>query len=107
MTPSTFTAIPEVDLSPWGGSDTERAELGEQVREVCHRVGFFQLVGHGIDPAFIDEHIRQQARFFALSDDAKATIDKVASPHFRGLGARRRRAHRRAPRPTRTARPGH
>lgn len=83
MEPS-FTEIPEVDLRRWGGSSADRRDLADEVRQICHQVGFFLLVGHGIEQAFIDHHIDMQRRFFALSDEAKATVDKTRSPNFRG-----------------------
>ena len=43
-----FTAIPVVDLGRWHGDGGERAALADEVREICHEVGFFQLVGHGV-----------------------------------------------------------
>ena len=81
MVVATFTAIPEVDLAGWS---TDRAVFAEQVREICHDIGFFQLVGHGVDDEFIDRHVDQQRRFFSLAEAQKATIDKALSPHFRG-----------------------
>jgi isopenicillin N synthase-like dioxygenase len=78
---STFTAIPELDLTDWS---QDRVGFADEVRRVCHEIGFFQLVGHGVDPTFIERHIDQQRRFFALDEADKATIDKALSPHFRG-----------------------
>jgi isopenicillin N synthase-like dioxygenase len=78
---ATFTAIPEVDLAGW---TADPAAFADRVREICHEIGFFQLVGHGIDAEFVERHIEQQRRFFALSEATKATIDKALSPHFRG-----------------------
>jgi len=81
MTVVTFTAIPEVDLADWSA---DPVEFAHRVRQICHEVGFFQLVGHGVDADFIERHIRHQQRFFALPEATKATIDKALSPHFRG-----------------------
>lgn len=82
MSVPTFVTIPEVDLSAWSPSGSP--EFADRVRSICHDVGFFQLVGHGIDDEFIDRHIEQQRRFFALAEDDKALIDKSLSPQFRG-----------------------
>ncbi len=85
-----FTEIPTLDLAPWwslrsdAASETERRDFAVGVARLCHEVGFFQMVGHGIEPDFFAEHARQRARFFALDPSVKAQIDKVASPHFRG-----------------------
>jgi isopenicillin N synthase-like dioxygenase len=76
-----FTQIPEVDLQR--GSDA----LAEDLRHVCHDVGFFLLVGHGLDPDFIGRHIEMQRRFFDLPEDAKHAVDKRNSPNFRGWEA--------------------
>jgi isopenicillin N synthase-like dioxygenase len=78
---STFTVIPEVDLADWA---VDRQGFADRVRHICHDIGFFQLVGHGVDDEFIGRHIDQQRRFFALPERQKATIDKALSPHFRG-----------------------
>ena len=79
-----FTAIPEVDLRRWHGGDAERAALAAEVRQICHEVGFFQLVGHGVPAGFRARYFDLLQAFFALPEDVKAQIDKVRSPHFRG-----------------------
>lgn len=81
MVATTFTAIPEIDLT---ARSADPAAFAERVRTVCHEVGFFQLVGHGVDAEFIDAHLEHQRKFFALAEADKATIDKALSPHFRG-----------------------
>ncbi len=81
MVAAAFTAIPEVDLASW--SD-DPIEFADRVRQICHEVGFFQLIGHGIDDDFIDRHAEYQQRFFELPEATKAAIDKALSPHFRG-----------------------
>ncbi|RLE23194.1 MAG: isopenicillin N synthase family oxygenase [Actinobacteria bacterium] len=84
MAASAFVEIPELDLTAWRGSVAARKQFAGQLREVCHDIGFFHLVGHGIEPEFIDRHIAEQADFFALTESDKAIIDKMLSPHFRG-----------------------
>jgi isopenicillin N synthase-like dioxygenase len=79
-----FTSIPVVDLSRWHGPPGEREALAADVRAVCHEVGFFHLVGHGIPTAFVDAYFDVLQRFFALPESEKARIDKRLSRHFRG-----------------------
>jgi isopenicillin N synthase-like dioxygenase len=81
---SAFTAIPEVDLQRWHAGPAERAALAGDVRQICHEIGFFQLVGHGVPGGFRARYFDLLADFFALPEDVKAAIDKVRSPHFRG-----------------------
>jgi len=82
--PVAFTAIPEVDLSHWAGSEADRSALAAEVRTICHEIGFFQLVGHGVPAGFRARYFDLLQSFFALPEDVKATIDKLRSAHFRG-----------------------
>lgn len=83
MTAATFTAIPEIDLARARDGDQRDAAVDE-LRRVCHEVGFFQLVGHGVPREFLDRYLEQMQAFFALPEDVKARIDKAWSRHFRG-----------------------
>ncbi|MFV0309330.1 MAG: isopenicillin N synthase family dioxygenase [Desertimonas sp.] len=84
MTATTFTAIPEIDLSRAAAGVDERAAVVDELRRVCHEVGFFQLVGHGVPRPFLDRYFDQLRAFFELPEEVKAGIDKAWSPHFRG-----------------------
>jgi isopenicillin N synthase-like dioxygenase len=79
----TFSTIPTVSLQRWS-HDADRAEFARELTAVCHDVGFFYLIDHGVDQAFIDRYFDLLERFFALPEDVKARIDKRLSPHFRG-----------------------
>ena len=80
-----FTSIPEVDLSRWRANDAATGEaFAEELLSVCHDVGFFQLVGHGVPDEFRARYFALLQEFFALPEDVKATIDKGNSRHFRG-----------------------
>lgn len=70
-----FQEIPVVSLT-----DVDPDEL----RRICHEVGFFRLADHGVDQGFLDDHFDAIEAFFALPAATKATIDKSASPCFRG-----------------------
>jgi isopenicillin N synthase-like dioxygenase len=79
-----FDSIPQVSLAEWRATDADRAAVAARVRHICHEVGFFTLVDHGIEQDWIDRYIAALQTFFALPDDTKAIIDKQLSPHFRG-----------------------
>ncbi len=79
-----FTEIPVVSLAGWTEPDVDRAAFADRLRSICHEVGFFRLVDHGVDPGFLDDYFAALQAFFALPEDMKAQIDKVASPWFRG-----------------------
>jgi isopenicillin N synthase-like dioxygenase len=81
-----FTSIPVVDLRGWtlASSDAERTAFAESFVDVCHRVGFLSLVGHGVDEAYVDQFFSVLRSFFALPEETKALIDKRNSREFRG-----------------------
>lgn len=77
-------ALPEVDLGRWRGTAAARTGLADQVRQVCHEIGFFQLVGHRVPDRARADYFDLLERFFALPEATKARIDKARSRHFRG-----------------------
>lgn len=73
--------LPILDLSRMQSDPVSFvAELGR----VSHEVGFFHLVGHGVDPAHLSEVLEIAAAFFALPEEDKLAIENVHSPQFRG-----------------------
>lgn len=84
-TAAAFTSIPELDLRRWRHGDAdERDAFADGLRQVCHDVGFFQLVGHGLPTEFRARYFALLQAFFDQPDEVKAEIDKIRSPHFRG-----------------------
>src|SRR5690625_356341 len=73
--------LPTLDLAALDAGDT--AEL-RALRTVTHRIGFFYLDGHGVDPDAADGLISAARQFFALPEPRKREIENVHSPHFRG-----------------------
>jgi isopenicillin N synthase-like dioxygenase len=84
------SSIPVLDLHDYrAGGDAEAdgaagAAFVARLREVVHTIGFFQLVGHGVDAATLAEASAVASRFFALPEEARHEIDNVKSPQFRG-----------------------
>ncbi len=87
MTSVSFTTIPTIDLSRRNGSPAEQATLADEVRDICHEIGFFVAVGHGIERSLVDRLFETMHQFFALPDEQKLLIDKRVSRHFRGWEA--------------------
>jgi isopenicillin N synthase-like dioxygenase len=79
-----FNNIPAVSLADWHACGADRQAFADDVRRICHEVGFLMLVDHGIDQPSIDAWFEHLERFFALPEATKALIDKRNSPHFRG-----------------------
>ena len=77
-----FTEIPQVSASSWREGDADRA--ARDLVRICHEVGFFTLVDHGIDRQFLDRYFELLRAFFALPHETKERIAKHRSPFFRG-----------------------
>jgi isopenicillin N synthase-like dioxygenase len=80
----TFSSIPVVSLREWSSPGADREAFAARLVTICHEVGFFSLVDHGVEPEFFDHYFALLRAFFALPAEVKASIDKRLSPHFRG-----------------------
>ena len=49
------------------------AELADRLRGICHDIGFFIIVDHGISAELIADVFDLMRRFFALPEDVKVT----------------------------------
>jgi isopenicillin N synthase-like dioxygenase len=77
--------LPIIDLEPWfSGNPQQREALCREIGKVCHEIGFFYVVNHGIAVADSENYLRALKSLFALPLAAKRVIDKQDSPQFRG-----------------------
>ncbi|GAB4160892.1 MAG: isopenicillin N synthase family oxygenase [Roseiflexaceae bacterium] len=84
MTLTTYATLPVLDLARLEADPAERAAFLEEVQRTAYDLGFFYVVGHGIDQGLIDQVLQLSRRFFALPEEQKLAIEMVNSPHFRG-----------------------
>ena len=76
---------PVVDLTSWfDGCEQQRAELCHEVGRLCHRIGFFYIINHGIPASVSNSYLHTLKAFFALPLAAREAIDKHESAQFRG-----------------------
>lgn len=81
----TEQSVPVIDIAPF--LKGESALVVEQVRAACEGVGFFTIVGHGVEPAIIN-NLRNNARgFFARPPDEKKSVHHADSSLPRGYRA--------------------
>ncbi|WP_308468589.1 isopenicillin N synthase family dioxygenase [Rathayibacter soli] len=79
-----ISQLPILDLSRLDAGPAEADAFRAELRQVTHDIGFFYLVGHGVDQALIEELLRVARRFFELPAEQKLAIENVESPQFRG-----------------------
>jgi len=84
VTANDHDALPVLDLRDYLGGGESADVFVERLRDVVHRIGFFQLVGHGVEPDLLAAAPDVAAEFFALPDEDRFEIDNVKSPQFRG-----------------------
>jgi len=78
------STLPLIDLSLLDGSAEDQQRFRTELRRATHEVGFFYLVGHGVDDDQFATMIDTARRFFALPEHEKLAIENSLSPHFRG-----------------------
>jgi isopenicillin N synthase-like dioxygenase len=76
--------LPTLDLRHADAGGSQRARFLRELRAATGDVGFFYLVGHGIEDGLIRQVLDLSRRFFALPAEDKVAIEMVNSPHFRG-----------------------
>ncbi|HEX7168547.1 MAG TPA: 2-oxoglutarate and iron-dependent oxygenase domain-containing protein [Acidimicrobiales bacterium] len=68
-------SLPVVDVAPLlSGGEADRAAVGREIDAACREVGFFYVVGHGVDDALQSRLDELSRAFFALPDEQKAEI---------------------------------
>ncbi len=69
-------SVPVVDLRAIDGGSNDHSSDGElgALDRACREVGFFGVVGHGVDPNLRDRLLDAARRFFALDEGTKAHI---------------------------------
>ncbi len=65
--------VPAVDIGPYvrAGSDADRTRVAREIDDACTRVGFVQILGHGIPDDVVDGLAGAVDDFFGLSLDEK------------------------------------
>lgn len=81
--------IPTVDISAWidpCGTERDRQNVVEEMRNACTTYGFFNLVGHGVPPEAQKQALDCARLFFTLSEEQKmdVCISKSKGRSFRG-----------------------
>jgi isopenicillin N synthase-like dioxygenase len=76
--------IPSIDVSSLNGSQAERMRCAKAIGRACEEVGFFHIVGHGVDSGQRVRVFDVSERFFALPLTTKMDVVLSAESGFRG-----------------------
>ncbi len=72
--------LPIIDLSSWReGDETSLARIAAEIGAACRDVGFFYVLGHGVEHGLREETFAQSRRFFALplADKQRLAIESI------------------------------
>lgn len=83
------TTVPVIDLAEFVAGGEAADATVTAVREACENVGFFQVVGHGIDPALFQGVISTMEALSALPEDVLDTLKSPTGHPFRGVSTNR------------------
>jgi len=78
-------ALPVIDIAPLLDAAGDAEVVAGAIDAACREVGFFRVVGHGVEPARLAELDSLARAFFARPEDEKATIAmERGGPAWRG-----------------------
>jgi isopenicillin N synthase-like dioxygenase len=84
------TIVPVIDIGPFlAGDPAARQSVPQAVAGACEEIGFFTIVGHGIDSKLIDAATGAARQFFdlPLAEKMRArSADANISRGYRGIG---------------------
>jgi isopenicillin N synthase-like dioxygenase len=81
---ATGFSVPIVDIAPTLAAGCPVGDVAEQIDRACCDVGFFAIVGHGVDDELRADVLSLARRFFALPDSEKRALAIERSPNNRG-----------------------
>ncbi|MCV6574748.1 MAG: isopenicillin N synthase family oxygenase [Cohaesibacter sp.] len=80
-----FSKVPILDISPLSSADeAAKKALAEQIRSACIEVGFFYIIGHGVDGNLRKAAFEAAKLFFSQSEQLKRSVSVEKSPILRG-----------------------
>ncbi len=79
--------IPVIDLSPSASSAAQKRTVVKAIARACEDVGFFGIVGHGVDAEAIAAVYREGRAFFGLGREEKMVIARPAPGVSRGYNS--------------------
>jgi isopenicillin N synthase-like dioxygenase len=80
--------VPVIDIAPYfSGAPEGKRGVADQLGRACREIGFYVIVGHGVDPALVDEVEAVSREFFDLPIDEKMQLHVGSAPGAVGYAA--------------------
>lgn len=82
---SAIQGLPLIDVSGIESNDRSRLrEIADEIGQAAREIGFFRIIGHGIDLGLVESTYQMAERFFALPDWEKRRYYIGLSTNHRG-----------------------
>lgn len=79
------TTVPLIDLGPLlAGGRAERVSVARAIGRACEDIGFFTIIGHGVDPLLVERMDRVSRAFFDLPLADKQRVARPKPEQSRG-----------------------
>jgi len=80
-----LTSVPVIDVAPFlCGGEAERRDVARVIGSACEDIGFFTIVGHGVDDALVRRMSDVSRAFFDLPVDDKQRVRRPRPEQSRG-----------------------
>jgi isopenicillin N synthase-like dioxygenase len=80
-----LTRVPVIDVAPFlHGTPAERAAVARAIGRACEDIGFFTIVGHGVDAALVRQMDEVSRAFFDLPVSDKQRVRRPKPEQSRG-----------------------
>jgi isopenicillin N synthase-like dioxygenase len=80
----TLTRVPVIDVAPLADGESDRRAVAKEIGRACEDIGFFTIVGHGIDEALVRRMDEISRAFFDLPVADKQRVRRPKPEQSRG-----------------------
>jgi len=79
-----LTTVPVIDVAPLTGDEADRRVVAGEIGRACEDIGFFTIVGHGVDAALVRRMDEVSRAFFDLPVADKQRVRRPKPEQSRG-----------------------
>jgi len=80
----TLTSVPVIDVAPLAGGELDRRAVAREIGRACEDIGFFTIVGHGVDETLVQRMDAVSRAFFDLPVADKQRVRRPKPEQSRG-----------------------
>nr|KYP49749.1 Protein SRG1 [Cajanus cajan] len=74
LAPKEYANVAVIDVAALKNGSATRSRVVQEIRDACRRLGFFQVVNHGVGESVLDEALFVASKFFDLPTKEKVKL---------------------------------